>query len=254
MKLLVVGGVAGGASAAARAARLDSSVEIIVFERGQSISFANCGLPYYIGEVIKQRESLLVMTPENFKGRTGIEVRTMQEAIEINSDEKCIKVKNLQSGEVYTESYDKLLLATGSSPLIPPIPGADDPDVMTLWTMPDVDRIKGRVDAGVKSAVVIGGGFIGLEVAENLIERGVDVTLVEMLPHIMSNMDVEMAHMLEDEFTEKGVKLQLSNGVTEINRIPEADERMQHLSVTLQDGTVIQTELIIMSVGRETKQ
>ena len=243
MKLLVVGGVAGGASAAARAARLDSSAEIIVFERGQNISFANCGLPYYIGEVIKQRESLLVMTPENFKSRTGIEVRTMQEAIEINSDEKYIKVKNLQSGEVYTESYDKLLLATGSSPLIPPIPGADDPDVMTLWTMPDVDRIKERVDSGVKKAVVIGGGFIGLEVAENLVERGVEVTLVEMLPHIMSNMDVEMAHMLEDEFIEKGVKLQLGNGVTEINRDSEK------LTVTLQDGTKIPTELIIMSVG-----
>ena len=246
MKLLIVGGVAGGASAAARAARLDSSAEIIVFERGQSISFANCGLPYYIGEVIKQRDSLLVMTPEKFKGRTGIEVRTMQEAIEINTDEKNLKVKNLQTGEIYTESYDKLLLATGSSPVIPPLPGADDPDVMTLWTMPDVDRIKGRVDAGVKHAVVIGGGFIGLEVAENLVERGVEVTLVEMLPHIMSNLDVEMSCMLEDEFIEKGVKLHLNNGVSEITRHPEAKEK---LTVTLQDGTEIPTELIIMSVG-----
>ena len=246
MKLLIVGGVAGGATAAARAARLDSSAEIIVFERGQSISFANCGLPYYIGEVIKQRDSLLVMTPEKFKGRTGIEVRTMQEAIEINTDEKNLKVKNLQTGEIYTESYDKLLLATGSSPVIPPLPGADDPDVMTLWTMPDVDRIKGRVDAGVKHAVVIGGGFIGLEVAENLIERGVEVTLVEMLPHIMSNLDFEMSCMLEDEFIEKGVKLHLNNGVSEITRHPEAKEK---LTVTLQDGTEIPTELIIMSVG-----
>ena len=246
MKLLIVGGVAGGATAAARAARLDSSAEIIVFERGQSISFANCGLPYYIGEVIKQRDSLLVMTPEKFKGRTGIEVRTMQEAIEINADEKYIKVKNIQTGEVYTESYDKLLLATGSSPVIPPLPGADDPDVMTLWTMPDVDRIKGRVDAGVKHAVVIGGGFIGLEVAENLVERGVEVTLVEMLPHIMANLDPEMSCMLEEEFREKGVKLHLNNGVTEITRQPEAKEK---LTVTLNDGTKIPTELIIMSVG-----
>lgn len=246
MKLLIVGGVAGGATAAARAARLDSSAEIIVFERGQSISFANCGLPYYIGEVIKQRDSLLVMTPDKFKGRTGIDVRTMQEAIEINPDEKYIKVKNLQTGEIYTESYDKLLLATGSSPVIPPLPGADDPDVMTLWTMPDVDRIKGRVDAGVKNAVVIGGGFIGLEVAENLVERGVKVNLVEMLPHIMSNLDPEMSCMLEDEFREKGVKLHLNNGVSAITRNPEAKEK---LTVTLRDGTEIPTELIIMSVG-----
>ncbi len=246
MKLLIVGGVAGGATAAARAARLDSSAEIIVFERGQSISFANCGLPYYIGEVIKQRENLLVMTPEKFKGRTGIEVRTMQEAIEINAEEKFLKVKNLQTGEIYTESYDKLLLATGSSPVIPPLPGADDPDVMTLWTMPDVDRIKGRVDAGIKHAVVIGGGFIGLEVAENLVERNVEVTLVEMLPHIMSNLDPEMSCMLEDEFREKGVKLQLNNGVSEITRHPEAKEKV---TVTLKDGTEIPTDLVIMSVG-----
>jgi NADPH-dependent 2,4-dienoyl-CoA reductase/sulfur reductase-like enzyme/peroxiredoxin family protein/rhodanese-related sulfurtransferase/TusA-related sulfurtransferase len=243
MKLLIVGGVAGGASAAARAARLDSSAEIIVFERGEYMSFANCGLPYYIGEVIKQRESLMVMTPEQFKGRTGIEVRTMQEAVEINPDKKEITVKNLQSGEVYTESYDKLLLSPGSSPLIPPIPGVDDPDVMTLWTIPDVDRIKERVDNGVKKAVVIGGGFIGLEVAENLVERGVEVTLVEMLPHVMSTLDAEMSCILEDELADKGVKLQLENGVTEIKR------DSGNLTVTLQDGTKISTELIVMSVG-----
>lgn len=243
MKLLIIGGVAGGASAAARAARLDSSAEIIVFERGEYMSFANCGLPYYVGEVIKQRDSLLVMTPEKFKGRTGIEVRTMQEAIEINPAEKNIKVKNLESGEVYTESYDKLLLSTGSSPLIPPIPGVDDPDVMTLWTIPDVDRIKERVDSGIKKAVVIGGGFIGLEVAENLVERGVEVTLVEMLPHVMSTLDAEMSCMLEDELADKGVQLQLANGVTEIKR------DSSNLTVTLQDGTKIPTELIVMSVG-----
>jgi NADPH-dependent 2,4-dienoyl-CoA reductase/sulfur reductase-like enzyme/peroxiredoxin family protein/TusA-related sulfurtransferase/rhodanese-related sulfurtransferase len=243
MKLLIIGGVAGGASAAARAARLDSSAEIIVFERGGYMSFANCGLPYYVGNVIKRRDSLMVMTPEKFKGRTGIEVRTMQEAIEINPDEKNIKVKNLESGEVYTESYDKLLLSTGSSPLIPPIPGVDDPDVMTLWTIPDVDRIKERVDGGIKKAVVIGGGFIGLEVAENLVERGVEVTLVEMLPHVMSTLDAEMSCMLEDELADKGVNLQLANGVTEIKR------DSGNLTVTLKDGTEIPTELIVMSVG-----
>jgi len=243
MKLLIIGGVAGGASAAARAARLDSSAEIIVFERGEYMSFANCGLPYYIGEVIKQRESLMVMTPEKFKGRTGIEVRIQQEAVEINPDKKEVTVKNLQSGEVYTESYDKLLLTTGSSPLIPPIPGVDDPDVMTLWTIPDVDRIKERVDGGVKNAVVVGGGFIGLEVAENLVERGVEVTLVEMLPHVLSTLDGEMSCMLEDKLSENGVKLQLGNGVSEIKH-----DTGKH-TVILQDGTQIPTELIIMSVG-----
>jgi len=243
MKVLIVGGVAGGASAAARAARLDSSAEIIVFERGEYMSFANCGLPYYVGEVIKQRDSLLVMTPEKFKGRTGIEVRTQQEVIEVNADKNEIKIKNIESGEVYSESYDKLLLTTGSSPLIPPIPGVDDPDVMTLWTIPDVDRIKERVDSGIKKAIVVGGGFIGLEVAENLIERGVEVTLIEMLPHVMSTLDAEMSCILEDELADKGINLQLANGVTEIKR------DSGKLSVVLQDGTEIATELIVMSVG-----
>ncbi len=243
MKLLIIGGVAGGASAAARAARLDSSAEIIVFERGKYMSFANCGLPYYIGEVIKQRDSLLVMTPEKFSGRTGIEVRITQEVIEIKPAEKQVKVKNLQTGEVYIESYDKLLLTTGSSPLIPPIPGADNPDVMTLWTIPDVDRIKERVDGGVKNAVVVGGGFIGLEVAENLVKRGVEVTLVEMLPQLLSTLDAEMSCMLEDELVANGVKLQLNNGVSEIKH-----DSGKH-TVILQDGTRIPAELIVMSVG-----
>ena len=243
MKLLIVGGVAGGASAAARAARLDSSAEIIVFERGKYISFANCGLPYYIGELIKQRDSLMVMTPEKFKGRTGIEVRIQQEAIEINPDKKEVTVKNLRSGDTYTESYDKLLLSTGSRPFIPPIPGVNDPDLMTLWTIPDVDRIKERVDKGIKKALVVGGGFIGLEVTENLVKRGVEVTLVEMLPHVMSTLDTEMSCMLETKLNEKGVKLQLGNGISEVKRVSG------ELTAVLQDGTQIPTELIIMSVG-----
>jgi len=243
MKLLIVGGVAGGASAAARAARLDSSAEIIVFERGKYISFANCGLPYHIGEVIKQRDSLMVMTPEKFKGRTGIDARIQQEVIEINTAEKNVKVKNVESGEVYTESYDKLLLSTGSSPFVPPIPGADHPDVMPLWTIPDMDMIKERVDKGIKKAVVVGGGFIGLEVAENLVERGVEVTLVEMLPHVFSVLDAEMSCIVEDELVEKGVRLQLDNGVTEIKHDKDG------ATVVLQDGTEIPTELVVMSVG-----
>ncbi|MDD5600019.1 MAG: FAD-dependent oxidoreductase, partial [Victivallaceae bacterium] len=243
MKLLIVGGVAAGASAAARAARLDSKAEIIVFERGKYISFANCGLPYYVGEVIKQRDSLLVITPEKFKGRTGIEVRTMQEVTEINPEKKSVKVKNHESGEVYDETYDKLLLTTGSSPLIPEIPGADDPDVMSLWTIPDVDRIKKKVDGGIKDAVVVGGSFIGLEVAENLTKRGVRVTLVEMLPQVLPAIDGETARMLENELRENGVELRLENGVSEIRR------DSGKLKVILRDGAEIPTELVVMSVG-----
>ena len=243
MKLLIIGGVAAGASAAARAARLDSSAEIIVFERGEYMSFANCGLPYYVGEVIKQRDSLLVMTPEKFKGRTGIEVRTTQEVVEIDPKAKNVKVKNLQSGDVYTESYDKLLMTTGSSPLLPPIPGADDPDVMSLWTIPDVDRIKEKVDSGIKSAIVVGGGFIGVEVAENLVERGVEVTMIEKLPQIMANFDLEMASILEDELTANGIELQLNNGLKEIHR------SSGKLVATLDSGSQIPADLIIMSVG-----
>jgi NADPH-dependent 2,4-dienoyl-CoA reductase/sulfur reductase-like enzyme/peroxiredoxin family protein/TusA-related sulfurtransferase/rhodanese-related sulfurtransferase len=243
MKLLIVGGVAGGASAAARAARLDSFAEIVVFERGKYMSFANCGLPYYIGEVIKQRDSLMVMTPEKFKGRTGIEVRVQQEVLEIHTDKKFVRVKNHQTGEVYTEPYDKMILATGSSPLIPPVPGADDPDVMTLWTIPDVDRIKDRVDSGIKDAVVVGGGFIGLEVVENLVERGVNVTLVEMLHQVLPTIDAEMASLLEDELAEKGVNLQLNNGVAEIRKDGE-----KHC-VLLQDGTKLSAEMVVMCAG-----
>jgi NADPH-dependent 2,4-dienoyl-CoA reductase/sulfur reductase-like enzyme/peroxiredoxin family protein/TusA-related sulfurtransferase/rhodanese-related sulfurtransferase len=243
MKMLIIGGVAAGASATARAARLDSSAEIIVFERGEYMSFANCGLPYYVGEVIKQRDSLLVITPEKFKGRTGIEVRTIQEVVEIDPEAKNVKVKNLQNGEVYTESYDKLLMTTGSSPLIPPIPGADDPDVMSLWTIPDVDRIKEKVDSGIKNAIVVGGGFIGVEVAENLAERGVKVTMIEKLPQIMANFDLEMASILEDELTANGIELQLNNGLKEIHR------SSGKLVASLDSGSQIPAELIVMSVG-----
>jgi NADPH-dependent 2,4-dienoyl-CoA reductase/sulfur reductase-like enzyme/peroxiredoxin family protein/TusA-related sulfurtransferase/rhodanese-related sulfurtransferase len=242
MKIIVVGGVAGGASAAAKMARLNSSAEIIMFERGEYISFANCGLPYHIGNVIKQRDRLMVMTPEKFKGRTGIDVRIKQEVSTIDPEKKEVVVKNLDSGESYVESYDKLLLATGSSPLVPPLPGLDDPDVMTLWTIPDMDRIKAKVDAGIKHAVVVGGGFIGLEVAENLVERGVKVTLVEMLPQVLPPLDPEIAGILEDELTAKGIDLKLNSAVTAVSR-------GDGLAVELKDGAPIKTDLVVLSVG-----
>ncbi len=243
MKILVIGGVAGGASAAARAARLDSNAEIIVFERGKYISFANCGLPYHIGGVIPQRESLLVMTSEKFVGRTGAEVRIQSEVTAINPKAREVEVKNLKTGEAYKESYDKLIMSTGSSPVVPPIPGADDPDVITLWNIPDMDRIKGRVDAGIKSAVVVGGGFIGMEVAENLIERGVETHLVELQPQVLPPIDKEMASMLSDTMAKHGVKLHLNTKATEIVRNPEG------LTVKLEDGESVSAGLVVMAVG-----
>ena len=243
MKIIVVGGVAGGASAAAKMARLDSSAEIIMFERGEYISFANCGLPYHIGNVIKQRDSLMVMTPQNFKGRTGIDVRVQQEVVSVNPENNEIIVKNLEDGSTYTEKYDKLLLATGSSPLVPSLPGLDDPDVLTLWTIPDMDKIKAKVDEGIKHAVVVGGGFIGLEVAENLVERGVKVTLVEMLPQVLPPLDQEMAGILEDELVAKGIEVKLNRAVAGVAR------EDKELVVEIKDADSIKTDLVVLSVG-----
>ncbi len=249
MKLIVVGGVAGGASAAARARRLNEDAEIIMIERGEFISFANCGLPYHVGNVISERSDLLVMTPENFRKRTNIDVRTLQEVAAINRDKKTVSIKNLNSGKTYEESYDKLILSTGSSPIRPPIPGADDPDVMQLWTIPDMDRILSRVKEGAKRAVVVGGGFIGLEIAENLRKRDLDVTLVELLPQVLPTLDHEMARPLADEMRRNGIKLLLGSKVTEIHR-PSIDETCcKELHLVLDNGDEFEADLVVMSVG-----
>jgi NADPH-dependent 2,4-dienoyl-CoA reductase/sulfur reductase-like enzyme/peroxiredoxin family protein/TusA-related sulfurtransferase/rhodanese-related sulfurtransferase len=243
MKLLIVGGVAGGASAAARARRLNEDAEIILFERGEYISFANCGLPYHISKTIPERESLLVMTPQKFKGRANIDIRVKQEVININRKEKTIKVKNLETGKNYTESYDKLILSPGSTPLIPPITGADDPDVDVLWTIPDMDKIIKKVDSGIKNAVVVGGGFIGLEVVENLIERGVNTTLVEMFPQVLPPFDKEMAQPLKEILELHGVQLNLNNAVSKV------EKNSNVFKLTLKDNSVIETEMVIFSAG-----
>ncbi|MFO7822173.1 MAG: FAD-dependent oxidoreductase [Lentisphaeria bacterium] len=249
MKIVIVGGVAGGASAAARARRLNEDAEIIMFERGEFISFANCGLPYHVSNVIPERSSLLVMTPPKFKAQTNIDVRILHEVTKINRDKKTVAVRNLHTGESLEESYDKLILATGSSPVRPPIPGADDPDVMTLWTIPDMDRIRGRLDDGAKNAVVIGGGFIGLEVAENLRERGVDVSVVEMLPQVLPPLDPEMAVSVKQEFENHDVDVRLSQKVTEIRR-PENDTQVSpQLEIDLEGGKQLVTDLVILSIG-----
>ena len=243
MKIIIVGGVAGGASAAARAARLDSKAEIILFERGQYISFANCGLPYHVGNVIQQRDSLLVMTPEALKIRSGIDARIRQEVIALDPVAKSVKVRKVDDGTEYTETYDKLILATGSRPAVPPVPGADDPDVLPLWTIPDMDKVKSRIDKGVKHAVVAGGGFIGLEVAENLVERGVETVLVQRPPQVMPTLDPEMASMLTDTMERHGVKVYLNNALTAIQRTAGG------LTVTLKDGSEIRTQMVVMGLG-----
>ena len=249
MKLVIVGGVAGGASAAARARRLDETAGIVMFERGEFISFANCGLPYHVGNVIKERSSLLVMTPERFRARTAIDVRTRHEVTAINRARHTVTVRNLENGQDSEEAYDKLILVTGSSPVKPPIPGADDPDVMQLWTIPDMDRIKGRVDEGAKRALVVGGGFIGLEVAENLRERGLDVTLVEMLPSLLPTLDPEMARPLADGLRQHGVTVRLGRKVTRIRR-PESETRVaSRLTVSLDDGAELPADFVVLAVG-----
>lgn len=250
MKLVVIGGVAGGASAAARARRVNETAEIVLFERGEYISFANCGLPYHVGETIPQRDSLLVMTPERFKGRTGIDIRIRQEVTGIDPATHTLTVLDRRSNESYKESYDKLILAPGASPIRPDIPGVDDPSVMMLWTMPDMDRIKALVDAGVRRAVVVGGGFLGLELAENLLQRKMDVTLVEMLPQVMPPLDQEMAGPLARELERHGATVLLNSTVTGIRRVMLPDDsETPEVEVDLSDGRSLPADLVILAIG-----
>lgn len=243
-KVLIVGGVAGGASTAARLRRIDENCEIIMFERGEYISFANCGLPYYIGETIEQREALLVQTPEAMKARFNIDVRVKNEVLNIDKEKKLVEVKNLDTGGTYRENYDVLVLSPGSSPLRPPIPGIDAPNIYTLWTVPDVDKIKDYVDnKKPKKAVVIGGGFIGIEVAENLHDRGIEVSLVEMADQVMGPIDFDMAQIVHQHMRAKKIDLHLSDGVKNF------DYKDGKTTVTLQSGTKIEADMVMLSIG-----
>ena len=192
VKLLIVGGVAGGSSAAARARRLSEQAEIVLFERGPDISFANCGLPYYIGEKIADRSKLLITTVEHFRQRYNVDVRTRSQVESINRSAKTVTVRNLVIGETYDEPYDKLVLAPGAAPLTPPIPGINLPGIFTLRDLADVDHIKAAVDSGVRQAVIVGAGFIGLELAENLVRRGVETTIVQLADQVMPPFDRAM--------------------------------------------------------------
>ncbi len=243
-KILIVGGVAGGASTAARLRRVDESAEIILFEKGEYISFANCGLPYYIGGVIEQREALLVQSPENFNARFNIEVRVQSEVLKVEDKNKTVVVKNHATGETYEETYDQLVLSPGSEPLRPPIPGIDEGNIFTLWTIPDTDKIKSFVDEKKpKRAVVIGGGFIGIEMAENLADLGIEVSLVEMLDQVMAPIDFEMAQQVHQHLRTHGVKLHLGDGVKQF--VTEGETT----TVELQSGTKVEADMVMLSIG-----
>ncbi|MSS42303.1 pyridine nucleotide-disulfide oxidoreductase [Anaerosalibacter bizertensis] len=243
-KVLVVGGVAGGATTVARLRRLDENLEIILFERGEYISFANCGLPYYIGGTIEERDALLVQTPESMEKRFNIDVRIKNEVTKILKDEKKIEVKDLSTGKIYEESYDYLVLSPGSTPLRPPIPGIDSPNIFSLWNIPDTDAIYGFIKENCpKKAVVVGGGFIGLEMAENLHELGIEVSIVEMLDQVMAPLDFEMAEIIHEHIKSKGGNLYLGDGVQTF------DYKDGKTTITLQSGKTIETDLVILSIG-----
>ena len=212
-KYLIIGGVAGGASTAARLRRLDEQAQIIMFERGDYISYANCGLPYYIGDVITERERLFVETPESFTAKLNVDVRVQEEVTSINREAKEVTITR-RDGSTYTESYDKLILAPGAEPLKPPIPGIDDELIFTLRNVHDTDKIKSFVDKhDVQHVTVVGAGFIGLEMAENMHHLGFNVTIVEMADQVMMPLDYEMAAPIHQHLKSKNVELYLSDGV-----------------------------------------
>ena len=243
-KVIIVGGVAGGATTAARLRRLDENAEIILFERGKYISYANCGLPYHVGDVIPSREDLLLQTPESLKSKFNIDVRIQQEVTFIDRSKKTVSVKNLATSQESVESYDTLVLATGSSPIIPNIPGIRSKYIFSLWTVDDADHIRQYIRQNkISDAIIIGGGFIGIEMTENLRRLGITVSLVEMLNQVMAPFDFEMAQLIHKTLEENGVSLYLGNGVTSFT---ETDES---ILVNLSDGKQLATRLVILSIG-----
>ena len=243
-KTVIIGGVAGGATAAARLRRRDEKMEIVVLEKGDYISFANCGLPYYIGDVIKSRDALLLQTPEAMKKKFNIEVRTRAEAVAIHPKEHKVSVCDLSTGAKYEESYDNLILATGSSPIKPPIPGIDGQGIFTLWNIPDTDKIKNYMEQHRPSrAAVIGGGFIGLEMAENLHGAGLDVTIIEMQNQVMAPLDYEMAQILHENIRMNNTELILEDGVDHF------ETQNGSTRIHLKSGRTVEAEMVLLSIG-----
>lgn len=244
MNYLIIGGVAGGATVAARLRRMDEKANIILFERGKYVSYANCGLPYYIGDTINNREKLFVQTAKGFTDRFRIDIRTEQEVTAIRPDKKEVEIKNLSTGETYTETYDKLVLSPGAEPLRPGIEGIGSKKIFTLRNVLDTDTIKNYVNTeNPKRAIVVGGGFIGLEMAENLHDLGIQVDVVEMANQVMAPLDFSMAAIVHRQLTDKGVGLHLEDGVSRF------EEKDGGVTVHLRSGKQIATDMVLLSIG-----
>ncbi|MEZ7888825.1 MAG: FAD-dependent oxidoreductase [Cloacibacterium sp.] len=242
MKILIVGGVAGGATAATRLRRLSEENEVIIFEKGQYVSFANCGLPYHISGTIDKRDALLLQTPESLKERYNLDVRVFTEVLSIYTVDKKVSVKNLQTGEIYLENYDKLLLSPGAEPIKPPFEGIDSDKIFTLRNIPDMDKIVAKTK-NAQNFVVVGGGFIGLEVAENLIEAGKSVKLVELGNQVMAPVDFDIASFVHEKAKQKGLELLLNVGVEKFN------DKGETIEVFLNNGISVETDAVILAIG-----
>jgi NADPH-dependent 2,4-dienoyl-CoA reductase/sulfur reductase-like enzyme/rhodanese-related sulfurtransferase len=244
-KVLIVGGVAGGASCAARVRRQAEDAEIIVFDRGPYVSFANCGLPYYVGNVIQDEEKLLLASAELFKTRFNVEVRTENEVMAIDREHREIEVKRLSTGEIYREAYDALVLSPGATPIRPALPGINLPRIFVLRTIPDSRLIRSWIDEQkVACAVVVGGGLVGLEMAENLVVRGISVTVVEMLGQVLPPLDPEMAEPVQEHLTQSGVSLHLSDALAGFEQ-----SSIGGLVVKTASGACLPADLVILSIG-----
>lgn len=243
-RIVIVGGVAAGASCACRARRLDESAEIIVLERGPYVSFANCGLPYFVGGAIIERSKLTLQTPESLKARFAIDVRINCEAYALDTDDHQIGVRDHEKGTTYTLAYDKLLLAPGARPIIPKLPGTDLAEVMAVRSIPDIDRVCATIERGrAKRICVVGGGFVGVEMCENLIERGLEVTLLEKAPQLIASLDFEMACDVHREVRKAGVTLMLNEGLAAIERVEDG------LSVRTDQGNAVGCDAVILAIG-----
>ena len=244
MKIIIIGGVAGGMSAAARLRRLDEKSDIIVIEKSGYVSFANCGLPYYIGGVIKEKDNLLLETPSTLKEKFNLDVRVKSEAVSINREKKEIKIKNIETNDEYTESYDKLLISTGAKPFVPDIKGLEEAGYLTLRNIEDMEKISSCIDSdGYKNAVIIGGGFIGLETAENLKHKNINVTIIEKADQVMAPLDPEMASFIHGEIKRRNIALYLNSDITEISNSGKKK------IIKLKSGEVVETDIIIASIG-----
>jgi NADPH-dependent 2,4-dienoyl-CoA reductase/sulfur reductase-like enzyme/rhodanese-related sulfurtransferase len=244
MKVLIIGGVAGGASAAARLRRLDESAQIVLLERSGYVSYANCGLPYYIGGVIKDKGYLTLQTPESFRERFNVDVRVRNEAVAIHTDNKTVEIKDLDSGKIYEESYDKLILSPGAKAVKPEMEGIHSDRIFTLRTVEDTYRIREFIDEhGPKRAVVVGGGFIGLEMAENLIHQGIETTLLQRSGQVMPPLDADMAFQVHAYLRKKGLDLRLNTP------IDHYEDREDRIKVVLKEKDPIEADMVILGIG-----